>query len=425
MEKTSATTKSVDELFVSNNLSERRRLIAQIFCDSPMFDVELSRVNKRRLEDKNGHWLADFATQDYLGLDFEPEVINAAIEGTKEFGTVVAWCRMVGTVDLFNKAEEEIARLVGSEACSIFASTTLLNHGVIPALVGNDGIIFLDKSGHATMYEGAKIARDSGAKLVSFPSNDLAALEKLLEENKDIPKKLITVDGVNSMTGAYTDLPGLDKLAKKYQALVFCDDAHGFGVVGEHPSAEYPYGRKGNGLVKYFGLDYENMLYIGCFSKAYGSFGSFICCSSRLREFLLSQATPHDLGGMGPASAMSAVLAGLKINEADGDRRRARAYELTQRAIKGFTDMGYRTHNTTGFPIVSVRLSKGELMVEASKLLYENHILLTLAPYPSVKKGDEAFRITFTATNTDEEVEQLLLAFSKLKDWLLKQGVEL
>ena len=425
MEKTGTSIKSVDELFVENNLSERRRLIAQIFTDSPMFDVELARVNKRRLEDKNGHWLADFATQDYLGLDFEPEVIEAAVEGTREFGTVVAWCRMVGTVNLFNRAEEEIARLCGSESCSIFASTTLLNHGVIPALAGNDGIIFLDKSGHATMYEGAKIARDSGAKLVSFPSNDLAALEKLLEEHKDIPKKLITVDGVNSMTGGYTDLPGLDRLAKKYQALVFCDDAHGFGVVGEHPSPEYPYGRKGNGLVKYFGLGYENMVYIGCFSKAYGSFGSFICCSKRLREFLLSQATPHDLGGMGPASAMSAVLAGLKINAEDGDRRRQRTWDLTQRAIKGFNDMGYRTHNTTGFPIVSVRLSKGELMVEASRLLYENHILLTLAPYPSVKKGDEAFRITFTATNTDEEVEQLLLAFSKLKEWLIKQGVEL
>ncbi|MBX9689290.1 MAG: pyridoxal phosphate-dependent aminotransferase family protein [Candidatus Obscuribacterales bacterium] len=416
---------SVEDIFVGNNFSERRRLMAEIFRDSPMFDVELKRVRERRLEDKNGHWLADFATQDYLGFDFEPEVIEAAVQGTRDFGTVVAWCRMVATVDLFNKCEEEIAKLLGSESVSIFASTTLLNHGVIPALVGNDGIIFLDKSAHATMYEAAKMARDSGAKLVSFPSNDLEVLEKLLEEHKDIPKKLITVDGVNSMTGAYTNLPALDKLAKKYRALIFCDDAHGFGVVGEKPDRENPYGHKGNGLVKYFGLGYENILYVGCFSKSYGSFGAFVSCSKKLREFLLSQATPHDLGGMGPASAMSAVLAGLKINEREGDERRKKAYRLTQKAIKGFEAMGFRSHNSTGFPIVSVRLSAGELMVEASKIIYDNHILLTLAPYPSVKRGDEAFRITFTATNTDEEVDQLLLAFSKVKDFLLANGAEL
>jgi 8-amino-7-oxononanoate synthase len=415
----------VEDAFISDNFSERRRLIAEIFEQSPMFNVSLKRVYKRRLEDVNGHVLFDFATQDYLGFDFEPEVIESAIQGTRDFGTVVAWCRMVATVDLFNEAEREIAKLIGTEACSIFASTTLLNHGVIPALLGNDGVLFLDKSAHATMYEGAKIARDSGARLKSFPSDDLETLEKLLKEHEDIPKKLIAIDGVNSMTGGYPDLPGLDALAKKYGALIFVDDAHGFGVVGENPDEKNPYGRKGNGIVKYFGLDYSNILYVGCFSKAYGSFGSFIGCSSRMRDFLLSQATPHDLGGMGPASAMSAVLTGLKLNAQDGDERRNRTYALMQRLLKGLTDLGFETHNSTGFPIVSVRLKAAHLMVEVSKLLYENHVLVTLAPYPSVKKGDEAIRLTVTTTNTEEEVDTLIDAFSKVKAYLLKEGMEI
>lgn len=415
----------VEDAFISNNFSERRRLIADIFAKSPMFDVSLKRVFKRQLEDVNGHRLYDFATQDYLGFDFEPSVIEAAVEGTREFGTVVAWCRMVATVDLFNQVEEEIAGLIGTEACSIFASTTLLNHGVIPALLGNDGILFLDKSGHATMYEGAKIARDSGAKLKSFPSDDLETLEALLNEHANIPKKLIATDGVNSMTGGYPNLNGLDALAKKYGALIFVDDAHGFGVVGENPDGTHPYGRKGNGIVRYFGLDYSNILYVGCFSKSYGSYGSFIGCSKRMREFLLSQATPHDLGGMGPASAMAAVLAGLKLNAQDGDDRRNRTYKLMQRMLKGLGDLGYTTHNTTGFPIVSVRLKAADLMIEASKLLYENHILMTLAPYPSVKKGDEAFRLTVTCTNTEEEVDALIAAFAKLKEFLLGKGEEI
>lgn len=414
-----------EDVFVDNNLSERRRLIADIFENSPMFDVALKRVFERELEDTQGHRLIDFSTQDYLGFDFEPDVVNAAIQGTREFGTVVAWCRMVATLEIFNRAEKMVAELVGSESCSIFASTTLLNHGVIPALLGNDGILFLDKSAHATMYEGAKIARDSGAMLVSFPSNDLQRLEELLLQNKSVAKKLIAVDGVNSMTGGYSDLPGLDRLARKYGALIFVDDAHGFGVVGEEPSRSFPYGRRGNGLVKYFGLNYDNILYIGCFSKAYGTFGSFIACSTRMRNFLLSQATPHDLGGAGPASALSALLAGLMLNADDGDRRRNKTWELVQQALAGLRELGFETHNTTGFPIISVRLKAAHLMVEASKLLYEHHILATLAPYPSVKKGDEAIRLTITATNNEKQIEELLSAFAILKGFITQKGCEI
>ncbi len=412
----------IQDLFVNDNLSDRRKTIAEICEASPMFNVVTRKVNKRYLEDEKGHFLADFATQSYLGLDFDPNVIEAAVSGTREFGAVIAWCRLVGTVDLLTKAEEATAKLVGSEACSIFASTTLLNHGVIPALAGKDATIFLDKSAHATMYEGAKIARDSGSNLVSFPTNDFNRLEELLKEHQEVKKKLILTDGVYSMTGDYANLPEFDRLAKKYNALVFVDDAHGFGVVGENPSIENPYGLKGNGLIKYFGLDYENMVYVGCFSKAYGTFGAFIACDLKLRDFLLSQATPHDLGGAGPASALSALIAGYQINTNEGEERRKKTHELTSYAIAGLKDLGYTVKNTTEFPILSVHLGRSEDIIEISKILYENHILLTLAPYPMVKKGDEALRITVTATNTKQEIDLLLTAFKNLKEYLVSKN---
>lgn len=413
---------SIQDLFVKDNLSERRETIAEICYKSPMFDVIARKVHKRHLEDINGHWLADFATQSYLGFDFEEDILNANIEAIKKYGGVVAWCRLVATVDLFDKAEKAIAELVGTEACSIFASTTLLNHGVIPALAGNDGVIFLDKSAHATMYEGAKIARDSGAKLISFPQDDFETLESLLKEHKSTTKKLILTDGVYSMTGEYANLPELDLLAKKYNALVFVDDAHGFGVVGENPNKDHPYGHKGNGLIKYFGLDYENMVYVGCFSKAYGSYGSFIACSQKMRDFLLSQATPHDLGGAGPAASMAAVLEGLKINCKRGQEIRSQINRLTKKAIHGLKDLGYTVNNKTGFPIISVWLGSSDHIIDISKILYENHILLTLSPYPMVRKGDEALRITVTTSNTEEEIEQLIKAFTVLKPYLQQEG---
>lgn len=408
---------SLEENFISN-IAERRKIIDDFCKASPMFGVVARKVKDRYLEDLNGHYLYDFGTQDYLGIGFDPKQVDAAIEATKKYGTVVAWCRLVATVDLFTMAEDKIAELIGTEASSIFASTTLLNHGVIPALMGDDGVMFLDKSAHATMYEGAKIARDSGSKLVSFPQNDNESLEKLLIEHQDAKKKLIITDGVYSMTGEYADLPSLDKLAKKYGAMLYVDDAHGFGVVGENPDEDHPYGYKGNGLVKYYGLDYDNILYVGCFSKAYGTFGAFVGCSKAMKSFLLSQATPHDLGGVGPASAMAALLAGLEINEQKGEGKRKVINELTQKAIAGLKDLGFEIETKTGFPIIYVKIKDSSHMIEMSKILYENHILLTLSPYPMVKKGEEGMRVTITTTNTTEEVDQLILAFEKVKDYL-------
>jgi 8-amino-7-oxononanoate synthase len=398
---------TIDNIFITE-IGEKRKIIDDFCKASPMFGVVAKKVKDRYLEDLNGHYLYDFGTQDYLGIGFDPRQVDAAVEAT----------RLVATVDLFTIAEDAIAKLVGTEASSIFASTTLLNHGVIPALMGNDGVMFLDKSAHATMYEGAKIARDSGAKLVSFPQNDIEALEKLLIEYQDTKKKLIITDGVYSMTGEYADLPALDKLAKKYNALLFVDDAHGFGVVGEKPDADHPYGYKGNGLVNFYNLNYDNILYVGCFSKAYGTFGSFVACSNKMKDFLLSQATPHDLGGVGPASAMAALLAGLEINKEEGEEKRNKISKLTKRAIAGLTDLGYTVENNTGFPIIYVKMDKPEHMIEMSKILYENHILLTLSPYPMVKKGEEGLRVTLTCTNTDEEVDRLLLAFKIAKAYL-------
>ncbi len=409
--------------FSTNNLSDTRKLITDFYEQSPMFGVVATKVDKRRLELANGHWLGDFATQDYLSLDFEPEVINAAVEATKKYGTVVAWCRLVATVDLFTKVEKSVANLVGAEAAQMFASTTILNHGVIPALLGKDGVMFLDKSGHATLYEGGKIARDSGATLVSFKQDDFETLEKLLIEHRDNPKKLIVTDGVYSMTGEYANLPELDRLAKKYNALLYVDDAHGFGVVGEKPSPEQPYGHKGNGLVKYFDLSYENILYVACFSKAYGSYGAFVAGKKSILDFLFSQATPHDLGGHGSASAMAAVLKGLEINEQRGDEIRSKLYELTRQTKRGLFDLGFTMQGITDFPIISVWLGDSENIIAISQILFDNHVLLTLAPYPMVQRGEESLRVTVTPSNTQDEVKALHHAFSEVKKYLIVKKV--
>lgn len=385
------------------------------FCaHNPMYGMIVQKVHQREITDIHNHYCYDFSTQDYLGFSFEKSQIEAANKSNDQYGTVIAWCRLIATVDVLRKAEQELAKLLGTQDVSIFASTTLVNHGMIPALMGGEGTMFLDKSGHATMYEGCKIARDSGAKLVSFPTNDIQTLDRLLGDCQD-KKKLILVDGVYSMNGNYANLPELDKLAKKHNALLYVDDAHGFGVVGENPSTEHPYGHTGNGLVKYYGLDYDNILYIGCFSKAYGTFGAFVTCTHELHTFILSQATPHDLGGAGPASAVSALLEGLHLNAETGDTKRTQMVEMTRHTAKALKDMGYTLDKETDFPIIYVLFTETEELIAISKHLYEHHILATPSPYPMVTKDTQGIRLTITSTNTWEQIEQLIKAFALWK----------
>ncbi|MFZ1735705.1 MAG: aminotransferase class I/II-fold pyridoxal phosphate-dependent enzyme, partial [Candidatus Moraniibacteriota bacterium] len=265
-------------------------------------------------------------------------------------------------------------------------------------------------------YEGAKIARDSGATLESYRQDDFASLKQILEKHKSNPRKVVMVDGVYSMTGDYANVPELVRLAKKYDALVYIDDAHGFGVVGENPSKEFPLGKKGNGIVKYFGMDYENIIYVGGCSKAYSSLAAFVACSKEMKTFIEAFATPYDLSGPCPTASLATLLQGLEINERRGDDYRKKLWDLTDRAIKGLRELGYEVFNKTGFPIVSVRIGDTEKLIHTANILFDEGILVTVAPYPMMKKGEEVHRITMTAANTTEEVDQLINAFRKVKE---------
>jgi len=227
------------------------------------------------------------------------------------------------------------------------------------------------------------------------------------------------VDGVYSMTGDYANLPELVKLAKKYNALVYIDDAHGFGVVGEDPTDDFSLGRKGNGIVKYFGMEYDNIIYVGGCSKAYSSLAAFVACSKEMKTFIEAFATPYDLSGPCPTASLATLLSGLELNEKTGDENRKKLSDLTLRAINGLRGLGYKVLNKTGFPIISVFVGDTEKLIKTANILFNEGILVTVAPYPMMKKGEEVHRITITSANTEEEVDKLIEVFSKIKILLL------
>src|SRR3989339_133576 len=194
--------------FIDINMEENRRSeIRKIFERTPMYNVTALEINGRRIRVSDDHWVIDFASCNYLGLDLDSEMDIDVRSNIKKWGVHPSWCRLVASPEIYNELEEKLARLIGTETTLILPTVTLISIGVIPALIGKSGVMFLDKSAHETMYEAAKIGRDNGAMLESYTQDDFVRLEELLTKHKDNPRKMIIVDGVYSMTGDYCDLP--------------------------------------------------------------------------------------------------------------------------------------------------------------------------------------------------------------------------
>lgn len=411
--------KTTEQKLIELNMQENRRgLIRTMFNKMKQYNVTAKEIKGRKIRVSEDHWVIDFASCNYLGLDLDNEMDFTVSEEIKKWGVHPSWCRLVASPDIYNVLESKISKLIGTESCVIFPTVTLISIGILPALVGKTGVLILDKSGHETMYEAAKIARDSGAILESYVQDDFKNLEEILKRYEKNERKVIMVDGVYSMTGDYCNLPKLVTLAKKYNALVYIDDAHGFGVIGENPNKEYPLGHKGNGIVKYFNMNYDNIIYVGGCSKAYSSLAAFVGCSKEMETFIKAFATPYDLSGPCPTASLATLLQGLKINEERGELYRKKLYDLTHQAIKGLSNLGYKVLNKTGFPILSVHIGDTDKLIKTANILFDEGILVTVAPFPMMKKGEEVHRITITSANTEDEIEKLIDAFKKIKAFL-------
>jgi 8-amino-7-oxononanoate synthase len=225
------------------------------------------------------------------------------------------------------------------------------------------------------------------------------------------------MDGVNSMTGNPPDLPAFAALARDHDALLYLDDAHGFGVVGERTGDEpCPYGRRGNGVVRHLGETYDNVVLTAGFSKAYSSLLAFIACPPALKRLLKVTAPPYLYSGPSPIASLASALVGLQINEVRGDELRAVLYARTRRVLDHLDKLGATTPNTSGFPIVEVPLTDPEDLPRAGRFLLDHGIYVTLAFYPGVPRQEVGFRLQVTAANTDQEVTELLAVLDLLAD---------
>jgi 8-amino-7-oxononanoate synthase len=379
--------------------------LAELERSHPMSDAVIDEIDGRmiRIGDR---WLADFASCNYLGFDLDEEIIQTVPEYLRRWGTHPSWSRLLGSPVLYTQIEDRLTALLGCEDTLVLPTITHIHMSVIPVLAAG-GTVFVDRRAHKTVYDGCQFAAARGATLKRFAFEDVHDLERLLREAPAGPR-LICMDGVNSMTGNPPDLRAFADLARRYEALLYVDDAHGFGIIGERSVDELcPYGRRGNSIVRHFGESYDSLVLVGGFSKSYSSLAAFIACPTEVKHRLKTAAPPYLYSGPSPVASLATVLAGFDVNDARGDAIRADLWRKTQRVLACLNELGVHTPNVSGTPIIEVPLARHQDIDAVGRFLFERGVYVTLAAYPLVPREEVGVRIQVTAANTAEEVTLL------------------
>jgi len=338
--------------------------------------------------ERGGRKLLSFSCNDYLNFTQHPEIKRAAIAAIEEYGAGSGASRLVtGNHPLYAELESRLARFKRTEAACVFGSGYLANTGIIPVLVGRDGLVLVDELSHACIHAGAQLSRGA---VMTFRHNDVEHVRSLLAAHRGSHDRVIIVnDGVFSMDGDLAPLADLLAVANEYDAWLMSDDAHGIGVVG---------GGHGSSFV---GNSYVPVpLQMGTLSKAIGSYGGYLCASASVIELMRNRARTLIYSTGLPPACVAAAIAALNLIE----REPAYAAQPVQKA-KTFTKHAGLPEAQT--PIVPVLIGDEEGALAASHLLESHGYLAVAIRPPTVPPGTARLRLTFTAQHPDDHVERL------------------
>jgi 8-amino-7-oxononanoate synthase len=381
-----------------------------------LWDQVIDEVDGRRIR-IGSHWYVDFASCNYLGFDLELVVADAIDATVRRWGSHPSWSRMLGSPRPYATIEERLAELLGAPDVLALPTISQIHLSAIPVLAGPGAHIFLDSRAHRTIYDGCVHARGLGATVHRFRSADPEHLEQLLRGTPAGGSRLVCMDGINSMTGNPPDLAAFVRVCREHGALLYIDDAHGFGVIGERRSDETsPYGARGNAVVRHFDESYDGVVLVAGLSKAYSSLLAFVASTPEINSLLKVAAATYLFSGPTATASLASVLAGLDINERRGDAIRGDLYRKTARILDHLHALDVWTPNTSGFPLVEIPLQDPDDLHFVGRSLLQRGIYATLAPYPGVPRDQVGFRLQVTAANTDAQIDDVLDVLSWLAD---------
>jgi len=347
----------------------------------------------------DGRRMIMIGSNNYLGLTNHPKVKEAAIEAIRKYGSGCAGSRFLnGTLDIHVALEEKLAHFMRKEASLVFSTGFQTNLGIIASLVGKNEVVLIDKMDHASIIDGCRL---SFGEVQKYRHNDMNDLERLLRQYNDAAK-LIIVDGVFSMEGDIADLPDIVKLAKKYNARVMVDDAHGIGVLGS----------TGRGTAEHFGLEDEVDLIMGTYSKSLASIGGFVAASKDVVHYIKHFARSLIFSASPPPASVASVSAAIGIIEEEPERRE-RLWRNTRKMLNGFKSLGFDT-GPSETPIIPIIVGEDLKAFQMARMLHDRGIFANVAVSPAVPNGKALIRTSYMATHTDEQLNRVLAVFEEV-----------
>lgn len=347
----------------------------------------------------DGKTIVNFCSNDYLGLANHPDVVNAFKVGADRYGVGSGSAHLIcGHSAAHHALEDELAAFTGRDRALLFSTGYMANIGAVSALLGRGDTVFEDRLNHASLLDGGLL---SGARFKRYAHADAANLEAKLDQA--MGRKLIVTDGVFSMDGDFAPLDELAMAAKKHNAWLMVDDAHGLGVIGEH----------GGGILEHFALSQDDVpVLMGTLGKGLGTFGAFVAGSDVLIETLIQKARTYIYTTAMPAAVAEATRASLKI-AIEQNWRRDKLKQLSERFRRGAEQLGL-TLMASSSAIQPVLIGDSQIAVDISIALLNAGFLVSAIRPPTVPQGSARLRVTFSALHERQHVDRLLDALAKI-----------
>lgn len=356
-----------------------------------------------------GKPVIQWSINNYMGLAENKEIKAAATEAARTYGTSTPMGSrmMTGNTVRHQELERRLAEFMEKEAALLFNSGYGGVTGTIQSLVGADDIVLMDKMSHASMIDGTIL---SGCRFRVFKHNDMNSLELHLKRINRQGRKggvLIITEGVFGMEGDLGDLPAVCALKEKYDARLFVDDAHGFGVMGD----------KGQGTAFHFGVQDRVDILFGTFSKAFAAVGGVSAAERKLVDWIQFNARTQIFTKSLPMIYVEVIMKTLEFIRDDREGRRLKMRENAVKLKQGLRDLGYTVGDGLS-PITPVYVPFGDMQMGESivRNLRSRGVFITGLIHPVVPKGIILFRMIPTASHTDEQIQHTVEAFKSVRD---------
>ncbi len=343
----------------------------------------------------------NFCANNYLGLADNPDIIKAAQKSLEEYGYGMASVRFIcGTLDIHKELEKRISNFLGMEDTILYSSCFDANAGLFETLMGAEDAIISDELNHASIIDGVRLSK---AKRFRYKNNDMAELEKCLQEAKDARFRLIATDGVFSMDGYLANLPAICDLADKYDALVMVDDSHAVGFIGP----------KGGGTPDHFGVRDRIDIITGTLGKALGgASGGYTTGKRQVIEYLRQRSRPYLFSNTLAPVITAASLAIFDLLEKNGAAMRAKLQENSRYFRKEMEALGFELLPGS-HPIIPVMIHDAALAGKFAEAMLKRGVYVVGFSFPVVPQGKARIRTQMSCAHEKEHIDKAIKAFAE------------